>query len=262
MSAQTTRQPGIAVSPPFTSQGVGTAEAQWNPYLDSLPPLFPPAFFTPAPIPRTQSSPRAVVVAPHPDDEVLGAGATMFDLCRAGWDVTVVVVSDGDQSHPGAEGLGGKRRVESNQAAAWLGAKKPPQFLGFPDGNLAEHGGAISEQLLDILDGSALIIGPWRHDGHPDHAATAEAVEHACASAFLAPEVRMWQYAIWAWHWGRPDDFALEHTAAVDVSPAAQQAKQQAIEMFQSQTTDHFGSVILAPAVLSHFRRSREVFWC
>ncbi len=252
MSAQPTRQPDAPTAPLFTSNDVGTTEAHWNSYLDSLPSLFPP----------TPSSPRAVVVAPHPDDEVFGAGATMFELCRAGWDVTVVVVSDGDKSHPGAEGLGGQRRVESSQATAWLGVKRPVQFLGFPDGDLGEHVQAISNQLLDILGGSALVIGPWRNDGHPDHAATAMAVEYACASAFLAPEARIWQYAIWAWHWARPCDLALERTGAIDVSEAGQQAKQQAIEMFQSQITDQFGAIILPPAVLSHFRRSREVFWC
>lgn len=244
-------------SPPFTPHDIGTTEAHWDCYLDALPPLFPPTLTI-----TTLSSPRAVVVAPHPDDEVLGAGATMFDLCRAGWDVRVVVVSDGVNSHPGAEGLGHQRQLESSQAAAWLGVTHPVQFLGFPDGNLPGHRQEISAQLLDILDGSALVIGPWRNDGHPDHAATAMALEHACACTILAPEACVWQYAIWAWHWARPSDFALERTGAVDVSQAAQHAKQQAIEMFQSQITDHFGATILPPAVLSHFRRSREVFWC
>ena len=251
MSAQTAKQPPAPGTPPFTSQDAGTTEAHWGSYVDSLPALFPP----------TLSSPRALVVAPHPDDEVLGAGATMFDLNQAGWDVTVVVVSDGANSHPGAHGLAQQRRVESSQAASRLGVKQPV-YLGFPDGHLGAHGQAISAHLTDILDGSALVIGPWRNDGHPDHAATAVAVAHACESAFLAPEARIWQYAIWAWHWARPCDVALERTGAVDVSEAGWRAKQEAIEMFESQITDQFGAIILPQEVLSHFRRTREVFWC
>src|SRR4051794_6512056 len=36
---------------------------------------------------------RVLVVAPHPDDDVLGAGATMHRLAGAGAEVVVVIVS-------------------------------------------------------------------------------------------------------------------------------------------------------------------------
>ena len=43
------------------------------------------------------------VIAPHPDDETLGLGATMATLCDAGVDVQVVSVSDGGAAYPGLE---------------------------------------------------------------------------------------------------------------------------------------------------------------
>ncbi|MGH6943228.1 MAG: PIG-L deacetylase family protein, partial [Geminicoccaceae bacterium] len=38
---------------------------------------------------------RVLVIAPHPDDEVLGAGGTIARLCAAGSRVTVAVVTRG-----------------------------------------------------------------------------------------------------------------------------------------------------------------------
>ena len=46
--------------------------------------------------------PGLVVVAPHPDDETLGLGATAAQLAASGVDVQVVSVSDGGAAEPGA----------------------------------------------------------------------------------------------------------------------------------------------------------------
>ncbi|WP_327176435.1 PIG-L family deacetylase [Streptomyces sp. NBC_01335] len=43
-----------------------------------------------------------VVVAAHPDDEVLGVGGTLARLTAAGAEVHVVTVTDGEASHPGS----------------------------------------------------------------------------------------------------------------------------------------------------------------
>ena len=53
--------------------------------------------------------PGLTVVAPHPDDETLGLGATMATLCAAGVDVQVVSASDGGASYPR---LGDGARIE------------------------------------------------------------------------------------------------------------------------------------------------------
>ena len=43
---------------------------------------------------------RVVVIAPHPDDEVLGAGATTATLALQGARVVVIAVTDGEASNP------------------------------------------------------------------------------------------------------------------------------------------------------------------
>jgi LmbE family N-acetylglucosaminyl deacetylase len=92
---------------------------------------------------------RALVVAPHPDDESIGAGGL---LRRLGPHATVVVVTDGDgyldgvnqilrNARPAAAAdflaYGGRRHDEAAAAVAALGLPAGSlRFLGFPDGGL------------------------------------------------------------------------------------------------------------------------------
>jgi GlcNAc-PI de-N-acetylase len=45
--------------------------------------------------------PSVVVVAAHPDDEVLGVGGTIAILAAAGARLRLIAVTDGEGSHPG-----------------------------------------------------------------------------------------------------------------------------------------------------------------
>ena len=64
----------------------------------------------------------AVVVAPHPDDEVLGVGGLLSLLARAGTAIHVVAVTDGEASHPKSPTLTPQelaaRRISESRAGA------------------------------------------------------------------------------------------------------------------------------------------------
>lgn len=45
---------------------------------------------------------RAVIIAPHPDDEVLGCGGLMQGLAALGRPIQLISVTDGSASHPGS----------------------------------------------------------------------------------------------------------------------------------------------------------------
>jgi LmbE family N-acetylglucosaminyl deacetylase len=152
------------------------------------------------------------VVAPHPDDETLGLGATIATLCGAGVDVQVVSVSDGEAAYPELDHtsrmeLKALRRIEVRQSMRLLGARDPIR-LGMPDGELAAHEpeltDRISSVLADLPTGSWCAT-TWRGDGHPDH----EAVGRAAASAASATGATLVEYPVWMWHWARPDDPAV-----------------------------------------------------
>lgn len=127
---------------------------------------------------------RAVIVAPHPDDEVIGAAGLIAALRRQGSQVDVIVVSDGAASHPGstrwpAKRLVAARREESLRALRRLGVL-PPQvtFLGLPDGALGGDDARCRRMLHRRLARRTadLLVGPAASDAHPDHQAVAAAL--------------------------------------------------------------------------------------
>jgi N-acetylglucosamine malate deacetylase 1 len=115
----------------------------------------------------------------HPDDEVLGAGATLARHAVSGDSIHVLLVADGETSRAG----GGAGRVNARakaaaEAARILGAK-PPSLLGLPDQRLD------TVPLLDIvqrIEAEAKKIGPsvvYTHhprDLNADHRIVAQAV--------------------------------------------------------------------------------------
>ena len=66
---------------------------------------------------------RALVIAPHPDDEILGCGGTIARLCAAGVEVHVAIVTRGKPPRFDAAHV---RRVEEEARAAhdFLGAAR------------------------------------------------------------------------------------------------------------------------------------------
>ncbi len=74
-----------------------------------------------------------LVIAPHPDDEVLLAGGVMDRAIREGQRVAVIIVTNGDYS---CERDGYLREAESVAALKSLGVTEV-HFLGYPDGALS-----------------------------------------------------------------------------------------------------------------------------
>jgi LmbE family N-acetylglucosaminyl deacetylase len=173
-----------------------------------------------------------VVVAPHPDDETLGLGATTAQL--------VASVSDGGAAQPGTKGwdrtrLETTRRYELRRATGVLGLP-PPTRLGLPDGQLTEYEDRIAESLVQILEGAApgtWCAATWRGDGHPDH----EAVGRAAATACAYTGSTLLEYPVWMWHWATPADPAVpwDRAHAVRVSGRALSRKRLAAQCFRSQ---------------------------
>ena len=146
-------------------------------------------------------SPRtALVIAPHPDDEAIGAGKLIRTLRQRGTRVRVVVVSDGAASHPGSRRwprvrLVTERRRETRRALCRLGVRADEiVFLGLPDGALSLAGGRCERAVRREIARQRpldLLVGPAGDDHHPDHRAVAAAmIARAGAGRQLA--YRVW----------------------------------------------------------------------
>jgi LmbE family N-acetylglucosaminyl deacetylase len=240
----------------FTEVGPGTSASEWRAR---------PEWATGAPA-RLDRVHRLVVVAAHPDDETLGAGGLVATATRLGLPVDIVCATDGEGSHPRSptrtpKELAVIRAEEGRRAAQALGvSEEHVHRLELPDGGVSGHQDQVSARLVEIVgDGSeTMIAAPWRRDGHPDH----EAAGHAAAEAARRTSSVLWEYPVWFWHWGAPDDapWSLLHPFVLDEDTL--QAKRHAIRAHTSQVaplSDQEGDQTLLPQeLLAHFEDGPE----
>lgn len=113
---------------------------------------------------------RTLVIAPHPDDEVLGAGGTMAKLSESGQEVFVAVVTTGKPPAYSAESVA-RVRAEAKSAHDLLGVKET-FWLDQPAAELPEVknivlNGAIGDVVQRIAPQTILV--PFPGDIHVDH---------------------------------------------------------------------------------------------
>jgi LmbE family N-acetylglucosaminyl deacetylase len=94
-----------------------------------------------------------LVIAAHPDDELLGCGGTVALHARRGHRVTAVIVCEGESLRYGVEGVG--QRAHAAAAAAELGVAELRQ-LGLPDQRLD------TLPLLDIVQALEKVVAETR----------------------------------------------------------------------------------------------------
>jgi len=115
-----------------------------------------------------------LIIAPHPDDEVIGCGGAIALHSQRGDNVTVVQLTDGarggDGKCSGSE-LADVRNKEAETAGKILGVKKVIS-LGYEDGKLLPDPATVdSVHLLVKALKPAAIYCPSSFEIHPDHIA-------------------------------------------------------------------------------------------
>lgn len=113
-----------------------------------------------------------MLVAPHPDDEVFGAGGTACLLARSGALVVPVIVARGDGGVTGGADPG-EREAESRRCCEILGLGEP-HFLRRPSGELREDPSHVAVGLSEACgrDPAHLVLVPWPLERHATHRAT------------------------------------------------------------------------------------------
>jgi LmbE family N-acetylglucosaminyl deacetylase len=225
---------------------------------------------------------RAVVIAPHPDDEVLALGGMMQMLAQRGCELAIIAVTDGEASHPlalhltrsqlselrarerevalGRLGLGAAKREHTETLLA-LGrihhemAHVRVTRLRCPDGGVMRET-RLGDWLEPLLANATHCFAPWEFDGHPDHDASGRAAAIACART----ETVLVRYPVWAWHWATPRELPWADARRIPLDAATLAAKQEAIAAYHSQIAPlDSAPVVLPPDVLARFRRPFEV---
>lgn len=245
----------------FHHADAGTPESTWlgSEHWDTVPTLDVRAV--------VRRYPQVLVVAAHPDDETLGIGGLVSDLADAGAGICVLVVTDGERSHPledpqAVAALGARRRREVERAVEGLAPAARVSHLGLPDRGLAGHETALTEHVARRTDPDTLVLAPWLDDGHGDH----DVVGRACAEAVTRSGADLAHYPVWLWHWGTPDTFPWTQVVASEPSLTSSWRKRAALEEFPSQTLPWGGTEaagpptvpVLGPVALDRARRLVE----
>ncbi len=242
-------------------EGVGCTESVWREWLDALD---VPTLAWNDWLPATA---RLVVVAPHPDDEVLACGALLAMHAARGGECCVVAVTDGEGSHPGSkrwtpQQLTAVRRAERAEGLLRLGLGGASLHgLGLPDGAVQTQADVLRLRLTDLLRPADVVVTTWPLDGHPDHDACGAAAVQTCA----AVGCRLLTAPVWMWHWAAPGDARVpwHRLRALQVDSAALQRKQAALEAHVSQRTAREGGQgpVLGAEILARAAREREYFF-
>jgi LmbE family N-acetylglucosaminyl deacetylase len=222
----------------------GTNELHWQTLLAEAP------LWTPADGPL-------LIVSPHPDNEVLGAGGLIHSWRQAGRKVTILSLTDGEAAYPHWNRLARVRREELKEALQIL-SPRPLLIvrLGIPDGRIAACASKVRGAIVSLAVPGTTIIAPYENDGGPDHNA-AGLTSCEMARDLGLPIVR---YPIWTWHHGDPPALTSLPWRRFSLSEAAQTAKAEAVTCFTSQTSPYKRRPIFPDHIIRYFARPYESF--
>lgn len=177
---------------------------------------------------------NVLVFGIHPDDIELGCGGTVAVCTRAGYRVTLVDLSRGESS---SNGTVDGRASEASTAAGILGSESRVN-LGLPDAGIHSEDPEQQRTVVSAIRKyrPQVVLIPFAHDPHPDHASGGVLIERALYLAgvhgYPVPDdLPAWKTPTTLTYSGRDQvrpDVVVDITAVRDI-------KQRAIEAHASQ---------------------------
>ncbi len=253
-----------SVAKPPVIAGSSTSEATWRAW----------AGLAAAPVVTVEklcsANARLVVLAPHPDDELLACGGLLALHVAAGGRALVVSVTNGEASRRG-EGardavseasLGSLRSSESAEGLRRLLLNTCDiHRMGFPDGGLAESYQSLKSLLAWELRASDVVVTTWRQDAHPDHDACGRVASEVCQLVGC----RLLEAPVWMWHWSEPGDCRVPWNRMVSLTLPADvlDRKRNALAAHGSQLARRSFSVgpVLGSEIVERAARKQEYFF-
>ena len=244
--------------------GEGTTVETWQNWqgLQQLPPLDLKTCF-----PKER---RVCILAPHPDDEILGCGGLIQQLVQQGNHILIVAVTNGTASHPHsrlytAQELNILRPKETQAALQHLDVLPNVQriALNLPDGHVYQQKNSLYLALENLIQADDILVTSYAQDGHPDHEGTGK-IAKKFAHDYALP---CYQVLIWAWHWATPNDKRIPWDQAyrLDLSLSQQQKKREALACFKTQIeldpTTH-QPPILSEHTIERICKGWEIYIC
>lgn len=178
-----------------------------------------------------------LVIAAHPDDEVLGCGGTIARHSVAGDQVDILFVSDGEGSRVDAGEL--DAREDAARAAAQILGAHPPEFLRFPDNQLdsvplLDVAKAIEQRVSSIKPN--VVYTHFAGDLNLDHRRVLEAALIACRPlpGNSVTEIHAFEI-LSSTEWGRVrEGLVFSPSLYIDIAPVLER-KIQAIHCYDKE---------------------------
>lgn len=175
-----------------------------------------------------------VIIAPHPDDEVIGCAGLIQTLIEQGIPPHVIILTGGEGAHRECcdvdkYEIKKERRVLALRAAETLGLPiSYIHFLDYPDEHI--HISCLETEVLDKiimeLSPKSIFVPHWG-EGMDDHINTAEIVKKLIADK----NIPIYEYCVWMWYY---NVWNLDNKNAriLKMSRNQHQSKLRAIEQY------------------------------
>jgi LmbE family N-acetylglucosaminyl deacetylase len=201
---------------------------------------------------------RLLVVSAHPDDETIGAGRLIACWASAVGPVSALTLTAGEACLANLKvvvaDLAGRRLAEWRAAVTALGAQAGDCWA-VPDGQVATELDLVADRLAERCAAGDVILAPWRHDPHPDHAAAGAA---AAVAAYRCGATLV-EYPVWMTYWSEPS--ILERTSyrvvQVAVPRWTEGRRSRALAQYRSQQLPLRADLtpVVPPQMLAHHYR-------
>ena len=184
--------------------------------------------------PSLSLSDNTVIIAPHPDDEVIGCAGLIQTLMERGIPPHVIILTGGEGSHRECCDVT-KDEIKKERRTLALGAAETlnlpisrVHFLDFPDEYI--HISCSETENLDKiiteLSPKAIFVPHWG-EGMDDHINSAEIVKKLIADK----NISIYEYCVWMWYY---NVWNLDNKNAriLKMSRNQHQSKLRAIEQY------------------------------
>lgn len=178
---------------------------------------------------------KIIIIAPHPEDEVLGCGGLITRMTASGSPPHIIVLTGGERSLGSESGI---KEVEIKKARRNL-TRKALTELGLPMENLHEFnladghiGESTEEQLNEVreciigLNPDMLLVPHWG-EGWPDHINVSKLFTKG-----LPNNCEVWEYCVWMWYYNVWRGLDWKNASVLRLTKEEQSLKNRAIDEY------------------------------
>ncbi len=137
-------------------------------------------------------SKKIVVIAPHPDDDILGAGGTLLKAKSLGAEVHIIYVTNGSPSK--------SEKIKKETLDVCEEAKFIPHFLNFEPRKINVHDNKAIKNVTNIINeiNPKVIFISFFLDNHVDHRSVNYLLYNCISSENFRNNIEIWSYQIYS----------------------------------------------------------------